>query len=81
MPERTFCGVRVWCWPRVPTEAMGWTVGTRGTRHPEPGLTPSGRPGTDSFRNGDPAALAGYKSQAATIPWSTPPSHCCWAIG
>ena len=33
MPERTLRGVRVWCWPRVPTEAMGWTVGTRGTHY------------------------------------------------
>lgn len=33
LPERTLGGVRVWCWPWVPTEAMGWTVGTRGTLH------------------------------------------------
>jgi hypothetical protein len=33
VPERTLGGVRVWCWLRVPTEAMGWTVGTWGTLH------------------------------------------------
>ena len=29
VPEHTLRGVRVWCLPRVPTEAMAWTVGTR----------------------------------------------------
>jgi hypothetical protein len=33
LPERTLGGVRVWCWPRVPTKAIGGTVGTRGTHY------------------------------------------------
>jgi hypothetical protein len=79
MPEHTLCGVRVWRWLRVSTKAIAWTIGTRGTRHlsqgprsadprPEPGLTPPGGPGTDSFRNGDPAAPVGYKGWLASLP-------------
>jgi hypothetical protein len=64
---------------RVPTKAIAWTVGTRASAtpnqspraadpRPEPGLTPPGGPGTDSFRNGDPAAPVGYKGWLASLP-------------
>src|SRR5215211_9150546 len=77
MPERTLRGVRVWCWPRVPIEAMGWTVGTRGILQlsqaprsadprPEKAVTSPGWLGTDSF--GDSAAQAGYKGWAGEPP-------------
>ena len=80
MPERTFHRVRVWCLPRVPTEAMGWTVGTPGHPPPEPGsrscrpkdpkeaLRPHGTPETGSSET---AALCPSQMPDTARPVST----------
>jgi hypothetical protein len=89
--ERTLCGVRVWCWPRVPTEAMGWTVGTRGTSTPSQGsraadprpskaLAPPGRLGTDSLPKRRSCRSSRIQSRAGEHPAVTPPSRCCRAV-
>jgi hypothetical protein len=81
MPERTFYRVRVWCWPRVPAEAIAWTVGTRGTLHlsqaprsagptTREGRDAHGRLGRDQFLTAICPAECGH-GWAASISWLT----------
>jgi len=78
LPERTLRGVRVWWLPWVPTEAMGWTVGTRGhlagscrrfaDPRPPGSLTPAWHTRDGFFRNGGPGQSAAGHGRAGEHP-------------